>query len=474
MKLTRVILLGLTLQTITGITLAQQNLVYNHYFLNPFLYNPSFVAPNGYMELDLNYRKQWAGFTGAPTTGTINFHLPINYKMGIALTGIQDEAGVLRTTTGLLSFGYAIYIGHSVQSAHKIGFGLSAGYTSSSVKLDEASNPGDPALLNNTTSSIDGQFGLHYQFKGLRLGFAIPKLFKSYVVSSEGFNTPEIQQIQSTLSSIGYVFNFTPRVSFEPIVLFRTEEGVDSQLEGTGVLRIDNLLWVGGSYRQDYGAAAFFGFNLKERVKVGYAYEFATDQVSGFGNGSHEIQLAIRLGKKKEAPIAKQEEPDTTSTIVAVKEETKPTTITPEETEKPEEVKNETQPETNITTEQNNNQVTPPIKEEEQPRKEPTQDVVQETVPLEEQKPTKLNGENLAAGNYVVVGAFRSLQNAKNYNTTLKKAGYPSDVAYHPQKGYYIVHMKNAATLDEAKKLRDDYRAKSRYSFRDTWVLTIE
>src|SRR5688572_8178065 len=110
---------------LTNQMFGQQNVFYNHYFFNPFLYNPSYVAHNGYTELYLNYRKQWAGFEGAPTTGTLNFHLPINHKMGVGITGYQDQAGVLRTTTGLVSFGYQIYLGNTIVQ-HKIAFGLSA------------------------------------------------------------------------------------------------------------------------------------------------------------------------------------------------------------------------------------------------------------------------------------------------------------------------------------------------------------
>jgi cell division septation protein DedD len=80
----------------------------------------------------------------------------------------------------------------------------------------------------------------------------------------------------------------------------------------------------------------------------------------------------------------------------------------------------------------------------------------------------------LAPGHYVVVGAFNSQINANEFTNTLKKFGYPAHVSYYPLRKYYIVHMGNVTSLDGAKTLRDEYRRKSRYSFRDTWILTIE
>src|SRR6478609_9644485 len=106
---------------------AQQTLVYNHYFLNPFLYNPSYIAPSGYSEVYLNYRKQWSGIKGAPTTGTFNLQIPLSYKAGFGVTAYQDKAGALVTTSGLLSFSYQIFFGQKVSMTNKLGFGISIG-----------------------------------------------------------------------------------------------------------------------------------------------------------------------------------------------------------------------------------------------------------------------------------------------------------------------------------------------------------
>src|SRR5690606_1136328 len=117
--------------------------------------------------------------------------------------------------------------------------------------------------------------------------------------SEKSFNSKGIAQINNTLSSISYNFSLSHRFSFEPFFVYRTFENQDPQFEALGSFKIDQLLWFGGSYRQDYGAAAFFGLNIKEKIRVGYAYEFATDQTDRLGNGSHEVQLILRLGKKQ-------------------------------------------------------------------------------------------------------------------------------------------------------------------------------
>jgi type IX secretion system PorP/SprF family membrane protein len=442
----------------------QQYLFYNHYFANPFLYNPSFVAPNGYAELYLNYRKQWSGIPGAPTTGTLNLQLPLNYKTGIAFTAYQDEAGLLKTTTGLITFAYQVYLGRTITDIHKIGFGLSAGMTNSRIDADKAADQNDPVLASNT-SSLDGQFGVHYQYKNFKLGFAIPRLFRYTAVSDQSFNKPGIHQINNTISSISYNFNFG-KLSFEPIVTYRTFLQLPSQYEALGVLRYNDLLWVGGSYRQDYGAATFFGFNIKGRIKVGYAYEFATKQTDKFGDGTHEAQLIFRIGKKQfTRPQIVVKNAAETTTPPAVAETQKPTQE-PVAEENPQKEKEEIAP---------TNSVTPPVVSDTPAKTTPQQQQEEATAEKEPVKTIKtLSGEGLAPGHYVVVGSFRSMANAKSYASTLKRAGYPASVAYNPATGYYIVHMTNASTIEEAKELRTKYRQMSRYSFRDTWILSVE
>lgn len=464
---------------------AQQNLFYNHYFINPSLYNPSFIAPEGYSTLYLNYRKQWIGIKGAPTTGTLNLHLPLSHKAGIALTAYQDQAGLLTTSSGLVSFAYSIYFGKRVTDLNKLSFGIAAGITNSRIKTDEDTDLNDPVLGNNT-SALDGQVGINYQFNRLRIAVSIPRIFDPYTVSEKSFNTSGIAQLDNTISSISYNFPISGRFSFEPWVTYRTFHNLDPQFEALGSFKIDKLLWFGGSYRQDYGAAAFFGLSIKDKLKVGYAYEFATDQTDQLGNGSHEVQVTFRIGKKqfgRPQVVAESTSPEeAVAQANALKEELKtkpeepieePVDEIPSDDAQPE---NNTQPTESVVTTPTT--VTPATEDAPVEKTVVTPVVKRDSTRDEREQPklavTTLEGKGLLPGHYVVVGAFASAVNAKNYAAILKRSGYPASVAFHPDKGYYIVHMINAPTLDEAKVLRDKYRQMSRYSFRDTWILSIE
>jgi cell division septation protein DedD len=120
------------------------------------------------------------------------------------------------------------------------------------------------------------------------------------------------------------------------------------------------------------------------------------------------------------------------------------------------------------------------------PEKKPTQQIPAPTpkveTPVDNATPAppppkvvNLQGEGLAPGHYVVVGAFESGQNALTYMRTLTRAGYPAQVGYDPHKKFYYVHMNEPSQdMESARKMRDKYRQISRYTLRDTWILSIE
>ena len=64
---------------------AQDNSNLSHYFMNPYVINPSFAGTDGRPSIFLNYRMQWAGIDGAPTIANASFHTPMGNMMGLGV-----------------------------------------------------------------------------------------------------------------------------------------------------------------------------------------------------------------------------------------------------------------------------------------------------------------------------------------------------------------------------------------------------
>ena len=156
--------------------------------MNPSLYNPAFTGSSGYSELFLNFRRQWSGYEGAPTTGTLNVHLPLIFA-GLGFNAFQDKAGIIRTTSGMATFAYHVHFGNNVEDENRLSFGLSAGLTNSFLK--DPDNPDDPAVANNYLFS-EWTVWLILPTQKPQHCFGIPGLFNSYVVSDVGLTHPAL------------------------------------------------------------------------------------------------------------------------------------------------------------------------------------------------------------------------------------------------------------------------------------------
>ena len=280
----------------------QQTPIYSQFFQNPYVYNPAYAGYQDRAVAFLSYRKQWIGIEGAPETSTLSFHTPA--KRNIALGGMvyYDQRSLLKSTTISMSFTYKAYI----TNEQFVSFGLSGGISMNNIQLDNINDPAilsDPALFdlveNNT--SPNASFGLRYHIQGFDFGFSLPSLFKREVVGVEQFSTVELDPLKNYTIMASRKFSLgNGTVAIEPHMLYRVTETLPNQWEALAVLHLRDLVWIGGSYRQEYGATALMGMNIKDFLSVGYAYEFANTLVDGIPDGTHEIQLKLNLGKPKE------------------------------------------------------------------------------------------------------------------------------------------------------------------------------
>jgi len=280
----------------------QQTPIYSQFFLNPYVYNPAFAGQNGRSVAFMSYRKQWIGIDGAPETSTLSFHTPTKRNIALGGTIYHDKRSLLKSTSVALSFTYK-----AILSEHQyISFGLSGGVSMNNIQLENINDPAilsDPALFDLVDNNLNpiASFGINYHINGFNLGFTLPSLFKREVVGIEQFATIELDPINNYTIMSSYKFPLGGGSLFlEPHVLYRVTETLPNQLEVLAVLHVKDLIWVGGSYRQEYGATALLGLNIKDLMSVGYAYEFANTLVDGVPDGTHEVQLKINIGKSKE------------------------------------------------------------------------------------------------------------------------------------------------------------------------------
>ncbi len=100
---------------------AQDAPVFSQFFANPFQFNPSYAAHNGFTEANVFYRKQWLGIENAPTVGAFNIQAPVGRNVSLGLSAYSNKTILLNTNAALATFGYRVNMGVD----HHLNFGIS-------------------------------------------------------------------------------------------------------------------------------------------------------------------------------------------------------------------------------------------------------------------------------------------------------------------------------------------------------------
>jgi type IX secretion system PorP/SprF family membrane protein len=276
---------------------------FTQFFINPFTFNASYAGIEGRSSFFLAYRKQWATIEGAPSIGNLSYHTPLSGGLNFGLNVTNDTRGILNTSALAFTLGYTVRL----DQQKYIRFGISAGGAWNGVDLEEFTDLNDPVLtgLMDKNFSLIGNAGLSVHLKSFHIGAALPNIFSSSFISNESFNLTEVKPFQSIIAHASNRFYFGGNKHvFEPYVIYRMnygpreEETLPSQLEVAGVVHLNHAVWLGGSYKQDFGISALGGIK-NEFFLVGVSYSIANSGVNELNSPTYEIQLSYLFGSKK-------------------------------------------------------------------------------------------------------------------------------------------------------------------------------
>lgn len=271
--------------------------VYSQFYLNPFVYNPANAGSDGYTSLYLAHRRQWMGIEGAPVTSSLSLHSPLSKTTAAGMLLSLDQTGVLQHMNAAVSFAYVIPLGRE----HNFRMGLSAGLSRQSMDLSKAT-PEQMAYLAEHVAeqnNFQARFGINYHYRNLNIGLASNNLSRAPGLSGHPTEKRLIDPLHDLVLNAIYHINLVPKqIQAEPYLIYHRFE--ESQRAEAGMLfYYKNFIWTGASFRSDYRVTTFFGVNLLNKVKLAYAYELGSAAISGLLHSTHEIQLAIKLGKER-------------------------------------------------------------------------------------------------------------------------------------------------------------------------------
>ncbi|MCB9164498.1 MAG: PorP/SprF family type IX secretion system membrane protein [Flavobacteriales bacterium] len=87
-------------------------------------------------------------------------------------------------------------------------------------------------------------------------------------------------------------------LSIEPSVLVKYTSPVPAKVDLNAIVRYKNTFWLGAGYRTNDAYTAMVGYWLKKTFQFGYSYDIITSNLRNYSTGTHEVMLAITLGKE--------------------------------------------------------------------------------------------------------------------------------------------------------------------------------
>ena len=285
---------------------SQQIPLQNHYFLTPYVYNPSLAGSENHAIIYVNHRQQFSN-SEAPSNTSFTFNTPVASSGGFGISFFNTSWDTASQSLAYVSFARVIPLAED-QFFH---FGISGGFGLDRIELKRINNPSIPGLQSAVESKafVDAQLGFAYQWKALQVGFTLPSMFDHEPIDLENpdednFSKMQFDPFRGVLLSAGYMLPINESIEIQPQLLYRINKDSSNQWEVSAIAHFQKQFWVGAIYRQEYGAAAIIGLRIRDIASISYSMEFPGSQNLSPAYNNHEIQLGIRIGATR-PPVKK-------------------------------------------------------------------------------------------------------------------------------------------------------------------------
>jgi type IX secretion system PorP/SprF family membrane protein len=277
---------------------AQQLPIYSQFYFNDYVINPAATGLGEVSVIQLGFRNQWTGFTGAPRTFSVGGYARLAKKrMGIGGMLFRDDTGGALSQTGaLINYSYHL----KIDADNMLAMGLSGAINQYAFDGSQISNIQNDAALQTSAKQItpDLNFGIMYQWdKKLRVGISANQLLEARLLALDSYNQlniPMNRLARHFCGTVSYKADINRKLQFEPYALIRSTFINPAQFElGTRVINNKSFM-AGLSYRHQDAAIIMIGAYLKD-LYFTYNYDLTLSDIKRSSSGSHELMVGYRF-----------------------------------------------------------------------------------------------------------------------------------------------------------------------------------
>lgn len=270
---------------------AQQLPNYTQYLYNMQIINPAFVGYRADLSLSVLSRDQWVGLEGAPTTRTFSINGRTSRGLGIGATVVNDKIGLTETTNVNFDASYTLVI----SDASRLSLGLKGGMTFFNNNLFDGITPDNESYASTSGSFPNVGFGALYYNRDFYVGLSVPYLLETpqfYI--QDRFKETSLATNPNIFLSTGALFEVSESIMFKPSTMVRYTTNQPVSIDVNANFLYNEVIEAGLSYRYQSSISALFTLLIKEKYRIGYAYDYKTIRIPGNLN-THEFILHVDL-----------------------------------------------------------------------------------------------------------------------------------------------------------------------------------
>ncbi|WP_343636854.1 PorP/SprF family type IX secretion system membrane protein [Fluviicola sp.] len=454
-----------------GSLYGQQVPFYNHYLINPFVYNPASTGASDYVNASFVRNQRYSSFGSTAVNNYLTVDGPIaKGNMGLGLIVAHQNQGIQQQLMSSLNYSYKL----KINEAHNIRFGVSAGVLDNRIDYNQinAQDINDPYLtgLRPTAPTFDMNVGLLYNWKDLRIGISVPQIIGGKVKYAREKSRGYYQLERHYMMSLEYDFHVNEKFIIRPNAVLRYMPNIPLQYDVTAMALYNNMVWASATYKSDYAVQFNAGVRVFDFLRVGYSYELLIGSMKTYNTGmNHEIFLGFSFKGKREKEIQ-----------IVEKEVRVPDDLAAKQRDSVQKLKDELEAQLKRLLEERAE------KDRLQREKDSLANLakVEKPVPVDTVKPrvttpevipvakgysfVNLDKSQSPDGFYVITGVFSNRQNA-DLMLSKNLSEYPgSYLVINESNNYYYVVILYSLDQELASKTFNDYKTKKKQK---VWIL---
>jgi type IX secretion system PorP/SprF family membrane protein len=265
------------------------------YSVNPFSLSPAFAGVHNGKTIFIDYRSDWTGLEGGPTTYQLSYSDKFKNKMGLGARLIYDKTDIFKQTLTLGTYTYEI----NIAEIHSITFGLSGGIFRNSIDLGKYYNdPGyvqDMALINGLEKSkikFATDISALYRYRQMDAGI----LFSNIMFGTARYTNSDLtyKPLKNYLVHTSYNFVIDDKWSVKPTFILRGGQNIPVQIEIAPTVTWNERFWGTVLFRTSGIFGVGLGGEVYEGIMLNYSYNLRTN-VALNTFGSHQVSLGVRI-----------------------------------------------------------------------------------------------------------------------------------------------------------------------------------